>query len=151
MKRHSLVLQGAPGESLDADKLRGMEAFLSADSPRVRLLGGTRFDGSVPPSPEWASFGTYCFLLPRLELLEAAGCCLLSCTIAWMPSCGPSERSVVLLDLSRPTVIICWHAEWVHLGAFIHLTCIWTTLLRGCPTNAFKATRTPASLDAENV
>ncbi len=72
--------------------LRRMEAFLSSAAPRVRVLGGTRFDGAGAHAPEWAAFGSYCFLLPRLELLEAAGCCLLSCTLAWRESVGPSER-----------------------------------------------------------
>ena len=84
--------QGPEGVPLDGLALRRMEAFLSAAAPRVRVLGGTRFDGTGAAAPEWAAFGSYCFLLPRLELLEASGCCLLSCTLAWRESVGPSER-----------------------------------------------------------
>ena len=84
--------QGAEGAPLDGAALRRMEAFLSAAAPRVRVLGGTRFDGAGAPAPEWAAFGSYCFLLPRLELLEASGCCLLSCTLAWRESVGSSEK-----------------------------------------------------------
>lgn len=69
-----------------------METFLSAANPRVRALGGTRFDGASQPAPEWQAFGSFCFMIPRLELLEAAGCCLLSCTLAWKPQLGPQDR-----------------------------------------------------------
>ena len=59
----------------------------------MRALGGARFDGARSAvAPEWSAFGSYCFLLPRLELLEAAGCCLLSCTLAWRPQLSPAER-----------------------------------------------------------
>ncbi len=115
------VLQGAPGEPLSAEGLAAMEAFLSAASPRVRLLGGTRFDGCTAPSPEWAAFGSYCFLLPRLELLEAAGCCLLSCTVAWRPACGPAERQESL------TACLILARRYCHMIAADHedgiLTC----------------------------
>ena len=69
-----------------------MAAFLSLSHPRVRALGGTRFNEASQPSPEWSSFGSFCFMIPRLELLEAAGCCLLSCTLAWKPQLGPQDR-----------------------------------------------------------
>ena len=93
-KRHTSFCprQGAEGAPLDGVALRRMEAFLSAAAPRVRVLGGTRFDGAGAPASEWAAFGSYCFLLPRLELLEASGCCLLSCTLAWRESVGLSEK-----------------------------------------------------------
>lgn len=90
----TLVLQGAPGQALTAADMQGMEAFLSAANPRVRALGGTRFNGASQPSPEWQAFGSFCFMIPRLELLEAAGCCLLSCTLAWKPQLGPQDRSL---------------------------------------------------------
>ncbi len=63
--------------------MRGIQAFLSEGAPRVRALGGSRFDPAGAPAPEWAPFGAFCLLLPRLELLEAATCSLLSCTLAW--------------------------------------------------------------------
>jgi hypothetical protein len=42
-----------------------------------------RFDAQLAPSPEWEPFGSFCFLLPQLEYLEAADCGLLSLSIAW--------------------------------------------------------------------
>ncbi len=88
----TLELQGAPGQALTAADMQGMEVFLSAANPRVRALGGTRFNGASQPSPEWQAFGSFCFMIPRLELLEAAGCCLLSCTLAWKPQLDPQDR-----------------------------------------------------------
>jgi hypothetical protein len=87
------VRQGPAGQPLGSGALASMGSFLSEGAPRVRVLGGARFDGREgTPSPEWAPFGAYCFLLPRLELLEAAGCALLSCTLAWRPQAGGAER-----------------------------------------------------------
>jgi hypothetical protein len=65
--------------------VRSIQAFLSAGAPRVRALGGARFDPAAAPAAEWAPFGSFCLLLPRLELLEAATCSLLACTLAWRP------------------------------------------------------------------
>lgn len=59
--------RGAPGEALDAARLHGMQRFTSAAAPRVRALGGSRFDAQRGPSPEWAAFGTFTFLIPRSE------------------------------------------------------------------------------------
>ena len=73
--------------------MRGMQAFLSEGAPRVRALGGSRFDPAAAPAAEWAPFGAFCMLLPRLELLEAATCSLLACTLAWRPGAkNPSQN-----------------------------------------------------------
>ena len=87
-----VLTQGAPGQALSGRDMQSMEAFLSSANPRVRAMGGTRFDGASEPSPEWRPFGSFCFMIPRLELLEAAGCCLLSCTLAWKATLGPEDR-----------------------------------------------------------
>lgn len=100
--------KGAEGVLLDGAALRGMEAFLSAAAPRVRVLGGTRFDAAAAAAPEWAAFGSYCFLLPRLELLEASGCCLLCCTLAWRESVNASERYAKLSFQCGNFLIVCW-------------------------------------------
>ena len=72
--------------------MRGVQAFLSEGAPRVRALGGARFDPGAAPAAEWAPFGAFCLLLPRLELLEAAPCSLLACTLAWRPgAANPSS------------------------------------------------------------
>jgi hypothetical protein len=86
------MVQGAPGQALTAEDMQCIEAFLSAANARVRALGGTRFNGASQPSPEWQPFGSFYFVIPRLEMLEAAACCLLSCTLAWKPELGPQDR-----------------------------------------------------------
>lgn len=42
-----------------------------------------RFDAQQVPAPEWEPFGSFCFMLPQLEYLEAADCALLSLNMAW--------------------------------------------------------------------
>jgi isochorismate synthase/2-succinyl-5-enolpyruvyl-6-hydroxy-3-cyclohexene-1-carboxylate synthase/2-succinyl-6-hydroxy-2,4-cyclohexadiene-1-carboxylate synthase/O-succinylbenzoate synthase len=75
--------RGAPGAPLDAAALASMRRFLAAGPPRARVFGGARFDAAGAPAPEWAEYGAYYFVLPRLELAEAAGCGLLSVNVAW--------------------------------------------------------------------
>ncbi|KAK9847737.1 hypothetical protein WJX84_001736 [Apatococcus fuscideae] len=87
--------QGQPGQAVDEALMQDIQSFLDPSSPRLRALGGGRFDQRQSPSREWAEFGSYIFMLPRLELMEAAGCSLLSCTLAWGPpgglGSGPSD------------------------------------------------------------
>ncbi|MEW5311204.1 MAG: hypothetical protein WDW38_002939 [Sanguina aurantia] len=60
-----------------------MQRFLSPDEPRIRVLGGTRFNPQVASSAEWAAFGSYCFTLPLVEFMESEDCSLLAVTLAW--------------------------------------------------------------------
>ena len=57
--------QGQAGEPLDESAVASIQAFLSADEPRIRALGGARFDSSRDPSQEWQEFGSFLFMLPR--------------------------------------------------------------------------------------
>uniref|UniRef100_A0A1D2A6W6 isochorismate synthase n=2 Tax=Auxenochlorella protothecoides TaxID=3075 RepID=A0A1D2A6W6_AUXPR len=86
--------RGAPGEALDAARLHGMQRFTSAAAPRVRALGGSRFDAQRGLSPEWAAFGTFTFLIPSVEVTDVGGALLLACTACWdskaAPGAGPS-------------------------------------------------------------
>jgi isochorismate synthase/2-succinyl-5-enolpyruvyl-6-hydroxy-3-cyclohexene-1-carboxylate synthase/2-succinyl-6-hydroxy-2,4-cyclohexadiene-1-carboxylate synthase/O-succinylbenzoate synthase len=75
--------QGEGGEGFGSGVVQSMQRFLSSSQPRIRTLGGVRFDPQQQPAAEWERFGAYCFLLPQLEFLEAAECCLLACTVAW--------------------------------------------------------------------
>jgi hypothetical protein len=75
--------RGAPGAAFGERQLTGLQRMLSEAQPRIRVLGGTRFDAQLAPAPEWEPFGAFCFLLPQLEYLEAANCGLLSLNIAW--------------------------------------------------------------------
>lgn len=85
--------RGAPGEPLSAGVTADVQRFLSPASPRLRAFGGARFDPGAAPAPEWAEFGSYCFLIPRLELLEASGLHLLACTVAWDEGYAHSKRA----------------------------------------------------------
>ena len=75
--------RGPDGAPFGADQLAGVQRMLSEAQPRVRVLGGARFDARQAPAPEWRPFGSFCFLLPQVEYLEAANCALLSLTLAW--------------------------------------------------------------------
>ena len=57
--------QGQAGQPLDESAVASIQAFLSADKPRIRAVGGARFDSSREPSQEWQEFGSYLFMLPR--------------------------------------------------------------------------------------
>ena len=81
--------KGAPGEPLTAEVTAEMQRFLPPASPRLRAFGGSRFNPGQQPAPEWREFGSYCFLIPRLELTEASGCHLLACTVAWDAAHSP--------------------------------------------------------------
>jgi len=75
--------RGAPGVVFGERQLTGVQRMLSEAQPRIRVLGGTRFDAQQAPAAEWAPFGSFCFLLPQVEYLEAANCTLLSLNLAW--------------------------------------------------------------------
>ncbi|KAF5837293.1 hypothetical protein DUNSADRAFT_4556 [Dunaliella salina] len=75
--------EGDGGEAFDGAAVKQMQRFLSPDQPRVRILGGTRFNSGQTPSPEWQTFGAYLFVLPLLEYLEVEGGGVLAATLAW--------------------------------------------------------------------
>lgn len=77
------------------EALLSMRRFLSVDEPRIRVVGGSRFNCDQAADPEWASFGAFSFVLPQVEFLEASDCNLLACTLAWEPHSteGPSSAS----------------------------------------------------------
>ncbi len=75
--------KGHSGQPLNEKAMASMQRFLKTDHPRVRVFGGSRFDPKSHPAPEWEEFGSYCFVLPRIEVLELSGCSMLACTLAW--------------------------------------------------------------------
>ncbi|KIY97080.1 Isochorismate synthase 2, partial [Monoraphidium neglectum] len=75
--------RGDGGVPFGEEQLTGVQRMLSEAQPRIRVLGGTRFDSQQAPAPEWEPFGSFCFLLPQIEYLEAADCALLSLNMAW--------------------------------------------------------------------
>ena len=57
--------QGQDGQPLDARAVNSMQTFFSESQPRIRALGGARFQPDVPASQGWQSFGSYMFIIPR--------------------------------------------------------------------------------------
>ena len=102
-----------------------MQRFLSPACPRVRVIGGTRFNPDQQPAPEWAAFGSYCFALPLLEFTEASDSNLLAVTLAWDASSSggtsssSSEGLVVkgAAGLGHATIVEAGHAALEALGA----------------------------------
>ncbi|KXZ52491.1 hypothetical protein GPECTOR_9g535 [Gonium pectorale] len=84
---------GPGGEGFDSRVVAALQRFLSPDQPRVRIMGGVRFDPRRAPGPEWAPFGSHCFVLPLLELTEAEDCCLLAVTLAWDPAAAAAAAA----------------------------------------------------------
>ncbi|XRB14246.1 2-succinyl-5-enolpyruvyl-6-hydroxy-3-cyclohexene-1-carboxylic-acid synthase [Pseudoscourfieldia marina] len=86
------VVRGTPNEVLDQRALAAVKRWLPAGAPRARAYGASRFDhtgwgdgpASSTPSPEWATFGSYAFVLPLVEAREVGSQGLvLACHVAW--------------------------------------------------------------------
>ncbi|KAG7671813.1 putative Protein PHYLLO, chloroplastic [Nannochloris sp. 'desiccata'] len=84
--------KGQSGQPLDKKAMASMQRFLKTDHPRVRVFGGSRFDPKSHPAPEWEEFGSYCFVLPRIEVLELSGCSMIACTLAWDAASTPGNN-----------------------------------------------------------
>lgn len=72
---------GAPGEPLDERVVLDMARFLSASSPRIRVMGGARFDARQTPDADWAPFGSFYFTIPQCAPLPPPP--LRSLRLAW--------------------------------------------------------------------
>jgi isochorismate synthase/2-succinyl-5-enolpyruvyl-6-hydroxy-3-cyclohexene-1-carboxylate synthase/2-succinyl-6-hydroxy-2,4-cyclohexadiene-1-carboxylate synthase/O-succinylbenzoate synthase len=107
--------QGEGGAGFDSSVVQSMQRFLSSSQPRIRTLGGVRFDPQQQPAAEWERFGAYCFLLPQLEFLEAAECCLLACTVAW-DRAAPAAASAATASAAGSTELAGAAGEAAELG-----------------------------------
>jgi len=74
-------------QPIDYQRLeRRLASRLDAAPPDARYVGGLRFDAPQPPPDEnptglWTSFGTYRFVLPRVELIDRADRQILACNL----------------------------------------------------------------------
>ena len=75
--------KGKPRSQIDKDVVMSMHRFLCPRNPRIRVFGGSRFDVASDPAEEWKDFGSFVFVLPRIEFLECSGGLVLCCNIAW--------------------------------------------------------------------
>lgn len=57
--------QGTGRQGLDEAAVQSVQRFLSPSQPRIRALGGARFEPQENSSPEWTGFGSYMFIIPR--------------------------------------------------------------------------------------
>ena len=60
--------KGQSGQALDETTVQSMQRFLSKTQPRIRALGGARFEPQEAHSVEWEGFGSYMFMIPRLAV-----------------------------------------------------------------------------------
>jgi len=74
------VVSGSAGEPFDAviDHLR---QSLSPRHSHLRYYGGIRFYDPVREDRTWDAFGTYRFIIPQFELIQASGRSALACNI----------------------------------------------------------------------
>eukprot|EP00873_Tetraselmis_striata_P011091 jgi/Tetstr1/431355/TSEL_021046.t1 len=118
---------GAPGEPLDERVVLDMARFLSASSPRIRVMGGARFDARQTPDADWAPFGSFYFTIPQLELSERPGCSLLAATVVWaganagaaaVPAGLPQacDAALALLAQLRPPARTCRPAPKIQVS-----------------------------------
>ena len=62
--------EGQPGETLSTNTIGAMHRFLRASGSSMKVLGGARFDADSAMAPEWEPFGSFCMVLPALELVR---------------------------------------------------------------------------------
>ncbi len=74
---------GVHGCSLQADVMSDIKDKTSDEYNRIKCYGGSRFDPGGHVGEEWESFGSFSFLIPRIEFVERGHGCVLACTIAW--------------------------------------------------------------------
>lgn len=79
--------KGLHGCSLDEEVMESIKRMTDDDDNRVRAFGGGRFDPGGNVAAEWEVFGSFCFLIPRVEFVERGNVCVLACTIAWDSQC----------------------------------------------------------------
>lgn len=92
--------QGAAGSGFDKSVVSDMQRWTSAEQPRVKVLGGTRFNPQQQPDAEWRQFGSFCFVLPLVELMECATDGLLACTVAWDGSAAAAAATATATTAS---------------------------------------------------
>lgn len=62
--------KGEPGATLSAATIGAMYRFLRASGSSMKVLGGARFDSDSAVAPEWEPYGSFCMILPALELVR---------------------------------------------------------------------------------
>lgn len=75
--------QGRDGQRPDERIFASIRRFMDHMNDRIRAFGGCRFDPETVPSDEWSEFGSFFFLIPRIEYMEGWGSNLLAVTVAW--------------------------------------------------------------------
>jgi isochorismate synthase/2-succinyl-5-enolpyruvyl-6-hydroxy-3-cyclohexene-1-carboxylate synthase/2-succinyl-6-hydroxy-2,4-cyclohexadiene-1-carboxylate synthase/O-succinylbenzoate synthase len=75
--------QGRDGQRPDERVFSSIRRFMNPNNSQIRAFGGCRFDPETVPSEEWSEFGSYFFLIPRIEYVEGWGSNLLAVTVAW--------------------------------------------------------------------
>lgn len=68
--------RGEADEGLGADVLDAVQRFVRPFGRSMRALGGARFDSSSTTAPEWRDFGSYCMLIPAIDLVRPLPPCI---------------------------------------------------------------------------
>ena len=71
-----------------------MEDRLAADNPSLRYYGGMNFQDPATDT-NWRSFGSYRFIIPRLELLRQDGQTVLAFNIAFKDICKETIDAIL--------------------------------------------------------
>ena len=92
--------------------MQDITSFLDPTSPRLRALGGGRFDQQQAPSPEWADFGSYVFMLARCVLpVSSAQFTDNYGKLVWYVSPGVSYGLQVTLEGLGCLFTLCQHVD----------------------------------------
>ena len=74
------VVSGTAGETFD-EVIAQLRQNLSPRHSHLRYYGGLRFYDPVRQDVTWDAFGTYRFIIPQFELIQASGRSALACNI----------------------------------------------------------------------
>ena len=87
------VWTGVHGCSLNAEVMKDIKEKTKDEYNRIKCFGGSRFDPGGRVDEEWESFGSFSYVIPRVEFVERGHGCVLACTLAWDEEYCPTKLS----------------------------------------------------------
>ena len=101
-------LQYSPSATHLKDLHQNLVSSLSECEVGIRYYGGIRFDLQNPFEKHWASFGSYRFVLPRIELQKTSNGTLLLCNLMFPQD---EDKLDLILDQIDRLVTVSDHNE----------------------------------------
>ncbi|KAL3639614.1 hypothetical protein CASFOL_017521 [Castilleja foliolosa] len=81
------------------------KGFLSKNCPLIRAYGSIRFDARSNIASEWTGFGSFYFMVPRIEFDEFEGSSMIAATVAWDNRLSRSyEQAIAALEATMSEI-----------------------------------------------